>query len=132
MMSDRTVNGIDIAFATDTERVFGMKFNQLAGRQSKWSQATFGTDAERGPIGPLKHLAKEAVEAQENPGDITEFADCLLLTLDANRRAGFTPMQLVDAAMAKMEINEARKWQKPIGDEPIEHVRENPESERVR
>ncbi len=93
--------------------------------QSAWSQATFGTDAERGPLGPLKHLAKEAVEAQANPTDLSEFVDCLFLTFDATRRAGFTFEQLRDAAWAKLEVNKARKWSVPTkGDEAVEHVRD--------
>ena len=54
---------------------------------AEWSQATFGTDAERGAIGPLKHLEKEAREAQEALDPI-EIADCLLLVFDAARRSG--------------------------------------------
>lgn len=92
--------------------------------QAKWSQATFGSDKERGPTGPLKHLAKEAVEAQANPTDLMEFVDCLFLTFDATRRAGFTFQQLCDAAWDKLEINKARKWQKPTTDDAVEHVRD--------
>ncbi len=94
--------------------------------QSIWSQATFGTDTERGPLGPLKHLAKEAVEAQSGPPwDLTELCDCLFLICDATRRAGFTYDQLLAAAWAKLEVNKARKWAKPTkGDEAVEHVRE--------
>lgn len=92
--------------------------------QSAWSQATFGTDAERGPIGALKHLAKEAVEAQAMPPDLMEFVDCLFLTFDATRRAGFTFDQLREAAWRKLAVNKARKWPKPgASDEPVEHDR---------
>ncbi len=93
--------------------------------QAEWSQATFGTDAERGPLGALKHLEKEAREAQANPSDITEYADCLLLILDAARRAKIKPLELVKAAQAKLLVNEARIWPKPVSDEPVEHVRTN-------
>lgn len=98
-----------------------MKLPQLAIDQSKWSQATFGTDAERGPIGPLKHLALEAVEAQENPKDVTEYADCLLLILDASRRAGFHLGELIEAAVEKQAQNKLRTWAKPTSDEPVMH-----------
>jgi hypothetical protein len=106
---------------------FADKFTDLIFEQSKWSQETFGTDAERGPIGPLKHLAKEASEAQANPKDIKEHADILILWLDASRRAGFKPMQVVEAALEKMKENKARKWP-PKGsmpDEAVEHIRED-------
>lgn len=105
---------------------FADKFTCLVIDQSEWSQATFGSDAERGPMGALKHLEKEARECQEaigTPELKTELADCLLLLLDAARRGGIRPMQLVEAAQEKMVINRSRTWPKPTSDEPVEHVR---------
>lgn len=96
----------------------------LARDLSEWSQATFGTDEERGPIGALKHLEKEAKEAQEAPDDIMEYADCLILILDASRRAKIKPLELIKAAQKKVHICATREWPKPTGnDEPIEHIR---------
>ncbi len=93
-------------------------------QQAEWSEATFGPTAERGPIGPLKHLAKEVQEVLKDPTDIMEFADCLFLVFDATRRAGFTFDQLRDAAFTKLEINKSRHWPKPSkGDEAVEHDR---------
>jgi len=92
--------------------------------QAAWSQATFGTDAERGPSGPLKHLAKEVNEAMANPSDVFEFADMLFLVFDSTRRAGFTYDQLLAACFEKLAINKARKWGPRTGDEPVEHVRD--------
>lgn len=92
--------------------------------QAVWSQATFGTDEERGPEGPLKHLSKEALEAAEKPKDIVEQADCFLLQLDAIRRAGFTLEQVIIAAEQKMVINKERTWPKPTSPtEPVFHVK---------
>ncbi len=102
---------------------FAEKFRDLISDQAEWSQRTFGSDQERGPIGALKHLEREAVEAQNDPASAEEYADCFLLILDAARRAGIKPMQLVEAAQAKMVKNKARQWPKPISDEPVEHVR---------
>jgi hypothetical protein len=107
--------------------LFGFECGELVSRHSEWSQATFGTDAERGPLGALKHLEKEARECQtaETPDDLREeLADCLLLLLDASRRAGFKPMDLVRAAQAKMTKNRSRKWPKPVDGQPCEHVRD--------
>ena len=53
-----------------------------------------------------------------------ELADCLILLLDASRRAGVKPLPLIKAAQAKMKVNKARAWPKPVSDEPVEHVRE--------
>lgn len=113
----------------------GSELDELASDQAAWSQATFGTDAERGPVGSLRHLAKEAEEtvkawiinnhASGDQGDVREeFADCLLLVLDASRRARITPLELIRAAAEKMTKNKARKWSKPTDDQPVEHVRD--------
>lgn len=102
----------------------GYKLATLCDAQSSWSQSTFGLDTERGPVGALKHLEKEAVEAQKSPDDITEYADCFLLTIDAARRAGFSIESLVDAATKKQEVNRRRKWPEPQADVPVEHVKE--------
>ncbi len=101
---------------------FAEKFRDLVSDQAEWSQRVFGSDQERGPIGALKHLALEAIEAQNDPV-AEELADCFLLILDAARRAGIKPMQLVEAAQAKMVKNKARQWPKPINDEPVEHIK---------
>ena len=93
--------------------------------QGTWSQSVFGTDSERGPVGPLKHLEKEAREAQDSPFDLEEKADCLFLIFDAVRRSGKTLPDLMDACEKKLEINKARKWNKNVKEgEPIEHIRE--------
>jgi NTP pyrophosphatase (non-canonical NTP hydrolase) len=105
---------------------FADKFTDLIRDQADWSQATFGSDSERGPMGALKHLEKEARECQEAVGTPElreELADCLLLLLDASRRAGIKPTQLIEAAQAKMVKNKQRTWSKPTSDEPVEHVR---------
>ena len=88
-----------------------------------WSQTTFGTDAERGPEGPLRHLIKEAGEALGNQRDLTEYADCLFLVFDAARRAGFGYADLLEACFAKLEVNRGRQWPQPVDNQPVEHVR---------
>ena len=92
--------------------------------QAAWSRETFGADEVRGPLGPLKHLEKEAKEAQENPDDEFEYADCLFLLFDAARRKGMTLQQLIETCEVKLEINKLRKWNKPTDDGPVEHVRD--------
>ena len=108
---------------TDCNTTLGELLSSLAKDQSEWSQATFGTDQERGPLGALRHLEKEAVETQAAPDDIEEYADCFLLILDAARRAGISPLQLIEAAQRKMVINRQRTWPRPVDDHPVEHVR---------
>lgn len=88
-----------------------------------WSTITFGSDTERGPVGPLRHLQLEAAEAMSDPTDITEFADCLILLMDAARRAGHDWPHLVQAALDKMEVNRSREYPRPAGDDISQHVR---------
>jgi hypothetical protein len=92
--------------------------------QAEWSRATFGSDAERGPIGPLKHLCKEAKEALDSEGrDPVEIADCLFLVFDAARRSGLTLDGLIEVCEKKLAVNKSRTWSKPTSDEPVEHDR---------
>lgn len=88
-----------------------------------WSEPTFGTVAEKGPIGPLKHLIKEAGEAIADPTDVMEYADCLLLVLDASRRAGITPLELLATGWKKLAILKTRTYLKTPDGEISEHVK---------
>ena len=97
--------------------------SQIAQEQAEWSQATFGTDEERGPLGALLHLEKEAQEAQACPDDASEYADCLLLILDAARRAGFGTNELLQHTYDKLQVCKKRNWPKPKPDQPVEHIR---------
>lgn len=95
--------------------------------QAEWSQATFGTDQERGPLGPLKHLEKEAREAIDELDPArrhVEIVDCLFLTVDAARRSGLTYDRFLQLANEKLAINKARRWGAKSGDEPTEHIRD--------
>jgi hypothetical protein len=95
--------------------------------QSEWSQLTFGTDSERGPVGGLRHLIKEADEAIRSIGTpefLGEIGDCFALTLDAARRGGVSLSKLIEQVNRKLAINKKRTWQKLTSDEPVEHVRE--------
>jgi hypothetical protein len=92
-----------------------------------WSMATFGGPEVRGPIGPLRHLAKEVQEAIESPGDVEEYADLITLAFDAADRAGFSYEDIVSALWAKLAKNRERLWPSdaPV-DQPVEHQRERP------
>jgi hypothetical protein len=92
---------------------------------ARWSQQQFGLDDERGPLGPIRHLKKEAVELEAAPNDPEEYADAFLLLLDASRRAGIGLGALIQAARDKLEINKAREWPKGSPDQPVEHLSSN-------
>lgn len=87
---------------------------------AEWSNETFGNV---GPIGPLKHLSKEALEAAAAPEDLSEWADMQFLFWDAMRRAGITDEQLNQAMKEKLVVNKARKWPEPKDGEPRLHIK---------
>lgn len=88
-----------------------------------WSDATFGNV---GPVGPLKHLSKEALEAAAEPGDLSEWADIQFLLWDAQRRAGISDEQITRAMAEKLEVNKTRQWPEPKDGEPRLHIKEQP------
>jgi hypothetical protein len=69
--------------------VLGLRFDDYLLRHLEWGWATFGSPAEgRGPPGPLDHLKKELKEIQDNPSDVTEWIDAIILSIDGFYRAG--------------------------------------------
>ena len=102
---------------------------QVRREHAVWSQATFG---DVGPVGPLKHLSKEALEAAAEPGDLSEWADMQFLLWDAQRRAGISDEQLITACIEKLAINKQREWPEPKDGEPRLHVRSEEESLNAR
>ena len=108
-------------------------FLNLAKYQAEWADKTFGPS--RDALGPLRHLGKEVSETIEaiRNGEPSveiemEFADLLILILDASRRWGLSPEELVKAAHLKMRINESRTWPKledQVPGQPVEHVKDD-------
>lgn len=97
--------------------------DQVRREHAEWSQATFGNV---GPVGPLKHLSKEALEAAAEPGDLSEWADMQFLLWDAQRRAGITDEQITQAMIEKLAVNKQREWPEPKDGEPRLHIKEQP------
>ncbi|EBK5838450.1 DUF550 domain-containing protein [Salmonella enterica] len=96
---------------------------QVRHEHADWSDATFG---DVGPIGPLKHLSKEALETAAEPGDLSEWADMQFLLWDAQRRAGITDKQITLAMVEKLAVNKKRKWPEPKDGKPRLHIKEQP------
>lgn len=94
--------------------------DQVRIAHAEWSQATFGNV---GPVGPLKHLSKEALEAAAEPGDLSEWADMQFLLWDAQRRAGITDEQITQAMIEKLAVNKQREWPEPKDGEPRPHLK---------
>lgn len=97
--------------------------DQVRNEHAEWSQTTFGNV---GPIGPLKHLSQEALEAAAEPGDLSEWADMQFLLWDAQRRAGITDEQITQAMIEKLAVNKQREWPEPKDGEPRLHITEQP------
>lgn len=102
---------------------------QVRSAHAEWSQATFGNV---GPVGPLKHLSKEALEAAEQPGDLSEWADMQFLLWDAQRRAGITDEQITQAMIDKLAVNKQRSWPEPKDGEPRLHIKSQPATQEVK
>ncbi len=77
-----------------------------------------------GPIGPLKHLSKEALEAAAEPDDLSEWADMQFLLWDSQRRAGISDAEITAAMEDKLKINMERQWPEPKDGEPRLHIKE--------
>lgn len=74
--------------------------------QREWSERTFGP----GPrtLGLIDHIRKELVEIEDDPFDLGEWVDVIILAFDGAWRAGWEPQQIIDAIKAKQAKNEAR------------------------
>ncbi|MDM2862935.1 DUF550 domain-containing protein [Citrobacter sp. Cpo073] len=103
-----------------------MAREQVRREHAKWSQATFG---DVGPVGPLKHLSKEALEAAAEPGDLSEWADMQFLLWDAQRRAGISDEQITKAMVEKLAVNKQREWPEPKDGEPRLHIKADQQQE---
>ncbi|HEP0605781.1 TPA: DUF550 domain-containing protein [Raoultella ornithinolytica] len=98
--------------------------DQVRREHAEWSQATFGNV---GPVGPLKHLSKEALEAAAEPDDLSEWADMQFLLWDAQRRAGITDEQIIQAMIEKLAVNKQREWPEPKDGDPRLHINKSSE-----
>lgn len=77
-------------------------------RQKTFSEKTFGPG--KRTYGVLQHIRKELQEIENDPTDIYEWVDVLILAFDGAWRAGWEPQQIIDAIKEKQEINENRTW----------------------
>lgn len=92
--------------------------------QYDWSEKTFGPGFRSGVF---RHLEKELVETEQDPDEVTEWADLLILTFDGAMRSGHHPEEIIQAYHDKVEENRLREWpdwRHASPDEPIEHVRD--------
>lgn len=94
-------------------------------RAMEFSEKTFGPANRKHGI--TNHIRKECNEIDNDPHDIFEWIDVMILAIDGAWRAGYTPEDIASALEAKQTINENRKWpdwRETKDGEPLEHVRD--------
>lgn len=69
----------------------------------------------------LTHLRRELEEIENDPNDIEEWADAMLLFMHGLRERGFSIASLVIALEKKFEVNRNRKWKAPDEHGVVEH-----------
>ena len=94
----------------------GSRLRELQLKTGIWSDRQFGK-FDRRPSS-LRHLIREVNEIIEEPDDVEEYADALILLIDAARMAGIPADDLLDRCFEKLEVNKKRKW-KPADEEGV-------------
>jgi len=92
-------------------------------RQKAFSLRTFGPGYRLDTV--VAHIRKELQEVEENPRDVTEWADVMLLAMDGASRAGHSPVTIAQALEAKLTRNEQRQWpdwRKTTPGQVIQHI----------
>lgn len=94
--------------------------------QREWSEATFGPGGNN--QGVIDHIRKELVEIEEDPIELDEWVDVIILGFDGAMRAGHDPQAILDAVAAKQARNEAREWPDWRTQDPGKAIEHTPES----
>ncbi len=71
------------------------------------------------------HLGHEVEELRQAPGDLSEWADVLILYLGAAATQKITLEELLTAAHAKMDENNLRRWSKPDASGVCHHIEDS-------
>jgi Protein of unknown function (DUF550) len=77
-------------------------------RQKEFSTRAFGPG--RRTHGLIDHIAKELIEICNDPQDLAEWIDVVILALDGAWRAGHSAESIAAALNAKLEKNKQRTW----------------------
>ena len=95
-------------------------------RQREFSEKTFGPGLRTN--GVVDHIRKELVEILEDPTDLKEWVDVIILAFDGAWRTGAGSQEIIDAIVAKQTKNEQRTWpdwRTSDPDKAIEHTEES-------
>jgi len=93
-------------------------------RQIAFSDKTFGPGQRT--KGVLQHIRKELQEIEQDPTDLTEWVDVIILALDGAWRAGYSAPTICGALEVKLNKNIRREWpdwRTMSEDTAIEHKR---------
>lgn len=93
-------------------------------KQRVWSLETFGPGDRT--YGLISHITKELAEIENDPQDLYEWVDVIILALDGAWRSGFDSQRIIDAIIEKQDINYKRNWPDWRGysnGEAIEHIK---------
>jgi hypothetical protein len=100
-----------------------MNFEKYIAQQIPWSKETFGEGFRTG--GLITHIKSELDEIKEDPNNVVEWIDVIILAIDGAWRAGYSPEEICDALEKKQIKNFHRKWPKPESeDTPSYHIKE--------
>lgn len=97
--------------------------SELLQEVADWAIPTFPNAT---PDSWCAHIQKEAQELRDDPSDIIEAADLLILVGGLVVKQGFTIRDLENAVRQKLEINKKRVWGEPDADGVVEHVEVKP------
>lgn len=97
------------------------KFAEVLSIQRSWSREAFGPGLRT--EGNCQHIEKELAEIRAEPLDVEEWIDVAMLAFDGALRTGATPDEVIDAYVAKLRKNMARKWPKTVQDQPSFHIK---------
>ena len=101
-----------------------MNLIEYIDRQIAFSNETFGPGHRT--KGVLQHIRKELLEIEQDPTDLMEWVDVIILALDGAWRAGYNAVAICDALEYKLCKNVRRDWpdwRTMSEDQTIEHKR---------
>ena len=88
---------------------------------STWSKNTFKDST---MLSNIDHLRDELCEIIDNPDDIEEWADAIMLYMNAANFAGHSMDDILKAVHKKYEKNKNREWGEPDERGVVKHTKE--------